>query len=63
MLLVCPEFTPAQARDWIDAGDVPEATRARHLDFVDIDSGHWPMVTKPVELARLLAAAATRLER
>ncbi|MFD5408195.1 alpha/beta hydrolase, partial [Streptomyces griseorubiginosus] len=30
----------------------------RHLDFVDIDSGHWPMFTKPAELARLLAAAA-----
>ncbi|MDQ4037518.1 MAG: alpha/beta hydrolase, partial [Actinomycetota bacterium] len=24
----------------------------------DIDSGHWPMVTRPIELARLLAAAA-----
>ncbi|MFF7073936.1 alpha/beta fold hydrolase [Streptomyces pseudovenezuelae] len=59
MLLVCPEFTPAQARDWIDAGDVPEVARAEHVDFVDIDSGHWPMITKPVELARLLAAAAT----
>ncbi len=57
-VLVCPEFTPAQAQKWIDAGDVPELTNAKHLDFVDIDSGHWPMVTKPVELARLLAAAA-----
>ncbi|KUN13512.1 esterase [Streptomyces canus] len=58
MLLVCPEFTTTQARDWIDAGDVPEVTRIRHLDLVDIDSGHWPMFTEPVELARLLAAAA-----
>ncbi|MFF7275119.1 alpha/beta fold hydrolase [Streptomyces griseorubiginosus] len=58
VLLVCPEFTPAQAQDWIDAGDVPELTRTKHLDFADIDSGHWPMFTKPVELARLLAAAA-----
>ena len=30
----------------------------RFLDFVDIESGHWPMVSKPIELARLLAAAA-----
>ena len=52
------EFTPAQAREWIDDGDVPEVARAEHVDFVDIDSGHWPMITKPVELARLLAAAA-----
>ena len=58
VVLVCPEFTPAQAKEWIDAGDVPELAKARHLDFVDIDSGHWPMVSKPIELARLLAVAA-----
>lgn len=58
VVLVCPEFTPAQAQEWIDAGDVPELAKARHLDLVDIDSGHWPMVSKPIELARLLAAAA-----
>lgn len=58
VVLVCPEFTPAQAQEWIDAGDVPDLAKAKHLDFVDIDSGHWPMFTKPTELARLLAAAA-----
>ena len=59
VVLVCPEFDPAQAREWINAGDVPELAKAKHLDVVDIDSGHWPMVTRPAELARLLAAAAT----
>jgi pimeloyl-ACP methyl ester carboxylesterase len=58
VVLVCPEFSPAQAREWIGAGDVPELARARHLDLVDIDSGHWPMFSKPVELARLLAEVA-----
>ncbi|MYS55048.1 alpha/beta fold hydrolase [Streptomyces sp. SID6013] len=58
VLLVCPEFTPAQARKWIDAGDVPELARAGHVDFADIDSGHWPMITRPDELAAILAAAA-----
>ncbi len=57
VVLVCPEFTPAEARGWIDAGEVAELPRAKHLDYVDIDSGHWPMVTKPAELARLLSAA------
>jgi pimeloyl-ACP methyl ester carboxylesterase len=56
-LLVCPEFTPGEAQQWIDAGDAPELSRARHVELVDIDSGHWPMFTKPAELARLLAAA------
>ncbi len=58
VVVVCPEFTPAQAREWVAAGDVPELAGARHVDFTDIDSGHWPMVTKPDELARILAAAA-----
>jgi pimeloyl-ACP methyl ester carboxylesterase len=56
--LVCPEFSPADAQAWIAAGDVPELAKAKRLEYVDIDSGHWPMVTKPAELARLLAAAA-----
>jgi pimeloyl-ACP methyl ester carboxylesterase len=58
VVLVCPEFTPAQAKEWIAAGDLPELAKVKHLDYVDIDSGHWPMVSEPVALARLLAAAA-----
>jgi pimeloyl-ACP methyl ester carboxylesterase len=58
VLVVCPEFTPDQAREWIGAGDVPELARAAHVDYADIDSGHWPMITRPAELARVLAAAA-----
>ncbi|QUQ66958.1 alpha/beta fold hydrolase [Kutzneria sp. CA-103260] len=49
--LICPEFSPAQAREWIAGG---ELAAAKHLELVDIDSGHWPMVTRPAELARLL---------
>jgi pimeloyl-ACP methyl ester carboxylesterase len=60
-LVVCPEFTAAQAQEWIAAGDVAELPRVEHLEFVDIDSGHWPMITAPAELARLLAAAAEEL--
>ncbi|MFD7465209.1 alpha/beta fold hydrolase [Streptomyces tendae] len=58
VVVVCPEFTPAQARKWIEGGDVPELARARRVGFADIDSGHWPMLSKPAELARVLAAAA-----
>lgn len=61
VVLVCPEFTPADAQGWIDAGDLPELARARHRELVDLDSGHWPMLTRPAELARLLAATADRL--
>jgi pimeloyl-ACP methyl ester carboxylesterase len=56
--LICPEFSPAQAREWIDGGQLPELSKARHIDYVDIESGHWPMFTRPAELAGLLAKAA-----
>nr|WP_168720822.1 alpha/beta hydrolase [Streptomyces sp. SAT1]ANO42684.1 esterase [Streptomyces sp. SAT1] len=58
VVVVCPEFTPAQAEKWIASGESPELARAAHLDYVDIDSGHWPMTTRPRELARVLAEAA-----
>lgn len=60
VVAVCPEYTPAELQEWIAAGDVPELAKAKQLDFVDIDTGHWPMFTKPVELARLLAEAADK---
>jgi pimeloyl-ACP methyl ester carboxylesterase len=59
VVVVCPEFTPAQAEEWIAAGESPELARATHLEYVDLDSGHWPMATRPRELARVLAKAAT----
>jgi pimeloyl-ACP methyl ester carboxylesterase len=59
VVLVCPEFSPAQAREWIDGGEVPELAKAKHLEYVDIDSGHWPMISKPTELARLLAVTTS----
>ncbi len=58
VVLVCPEFSPEQAKAWLAEGQVPELANAEHLSFVDIDSGHWPMVTRRVELARLIDDAA-----
>jgi pimeloyl-ACP methyl ester carboxylesterase len=60
VLVVCPEYTPDQARAWIASGDVPELERVGQLSYVDIDSGHWPMVTKPNQVAQILADTATR---
>ncbi|MGM1065252.1 alpha/beta fold hydrolase [Saccharothrix sp. Mg75] len=55
VLVVCPEFSPEQARGWVADGDVPELAAAGHVEFADLDSGHWPMITRPAELAALLA--------
>lgn len=62
VLLVCPEFTPEQAKSWLEAGDIPELEKAELVSFVDIDSGHWPMITRPVELAHILHDFARRPE-
>lgn len=56
--LVCPEFTPADAREWIAAGQIPELAKVQNLSYADIGSGHWPMLTAPTELAGLLADLA-----
>jgi pimeloyl-ACP methyl ester carboxylesterase len=58
VVLICPEFSPAQAREWIDQGGVPELAKCKSVAFLDIDSGHWPMFSAPAELARLLSQAA-----
>ncbi len=57
-VLVCPEFSPAQAREWIDGGDTPELAKITSLELVDIDSGHWPMFSAPKRLAEILVDAA-----
>ncbi len=55
VVLVCPEYSPEQAREWVRGGDLPELARAENVSYVDIDSGHWPMTTRPAELGRVLA--------
>jgi pimeloyl-ACP methyl ester carboxylesterase len=60
LTLICPEFTPEQAREWIESGDVPELADATALELVDLDSGHWPMFTQPAALAALIDEATRR---
>lgn len=60
-VMICPEFSPAQARSAIVDGDIPELAAATRLNFVDLDSGHWPMITRPAELTAVLNALVERL--
>jgi pimeloyl-ACP methyl ester carboxylesterase len=57
-VLICPEFSPAQIKELISQGQLPELAKIQNLSLVDIDSGHWPMITAPAELARLIDQAA-----
>ena len=60
LTLICPEFSPAEAQEWIDGGDVPELATANALELVDLESGHWPMFTQPKALAVLIDEATKR---
>ncbi|MDA8311069.1 MAG: alpha/beta hydrolase [Actinomycetota bacterium] len=58
VVVVCPEFSAAQAKEWVDTGELPELSKAYDVSFVDIESGHWPMFSQPSALAGLLGSLA-----
>ncbi|MCR6493522.1 alpha/beta fold hydrolase [Cellulomonas sp. P24] len=59
--LVCCSIPSAQVRELADAGHpmFAEVANLQHLDLVDLPTGHWPMWSRPQDLAQVLAAAAT----
>lgn len=59
IIMVCPEYSVEDAKAWVDSGELPELARAAHLSYVNIDSGHWPMFTKPSALANILHDIST----
>ena len=58
--MVCPEFTAADLRGWIDEDQPPvrELAKIHDVDYVDLPGGHWPQLTQPDKLAPILLAAA-----
>lgn len=58
--MICPEYSPEEARQWVASGEIPELAGVTDLDYVDIDSGHWPMISAPEALATILADLADR---
>jgi pimeloyl-ACP methyl ester carboxylesterase len=58
--LVCPEYTAAQVQEWVAAGDLPEVSAMSDVTYVDLPGGHWPQLTQPEALARVLLVEADR---
>ncbi len=58
--LVCTEYTGEVVRGWIDAGAtlVQEITTLSEVTYVDLPTGHWPQLTRPGDLARIIMACA-----
>ena len=62
---VCPEYTVDDLRTWIEDGEaaVSELALIRDVGYVALPGGHWPQLTQPVALARVLLDAADKAAR
>jgi pimeloyl-ACP methyl ester carboxylesterase len=61
--MVCPEYRADDLRGWVEGGEpsLAELGSIRSVTYVDLPAGHWPQLTRPADLARVIldAAAAT----
>ncbi|WP_344755679.1 alpha/beta hydrolase [Gryllotalpicola koreensis] len=59
LTMICTAFPAAEYRPLLDEGHpwMSELAKFRDVTWVDIDTGHWPQFTKPVELGEAIAAA------
>lgn len=57
-VMVCPEYTAADLQEWVAGGDVPELAKITSVSYVDLPGGHWPQITQPDALARVILDAA-----
>ena len=57
--IIACEFPSSMVAEWI-AAEVPfvrELSKMKHVDYIDLPTGHWPQFTKPAELGRALVDA------
>lgn len=63
--VICTQYSAADFRKYADEG-VPFLAALkgyRALEFVDLPTGHWPMWSRPAELAAIISAIATDASR
>ncbi|MPV50801.1 MULTISPECIES: alpha/beta fold hydrolase [unclassified Pseudactinotalea] len=60
--LVCCSISSAQVLELAEAGHpvFAEVVEFEHREFVDLPTGHWPMWSRPRDLAEAIHCAATR---
>ncbi|MFK4729991.1 alpha/beta hydrolase [Agromyces mediolanus] len=58
--LVCCSISAEQVRELVAAGHpmFAELAQLGNVDFVDLPTGHWPMWSRPRDLAEVIRAAA-----
>ena len=56
---ICTSLPSAVLEQLTEAGQIPsEMPRYEHVETVDLPTGHWPMLSRPAELAEALVRAA-----
>lgn len=62
--LVCCSISSAQVLDMAREGHAmfAEVAALEHLDVIDLPTGHWPMWSRPRDLARIIRSAASRTD-
>ncbi|MCU0283077.1 MAG: alpha/beta fold hydrolase [Candidatus Nanopelagicales bacterium] len=57
--MICCEFTAAMIRGWVEQGHpgAAELARIREVTYVDLPAGHWPQISRPADVGRVLAEA------
>jgi pimeloyl-ACP methyl ester carboxylesterase len=57
--VIACEFPVAKLREWMEQGQpyVRELARIRHVDYVDLPTGHWPQFTRPEDLGQAILAS------
>lgn len=60
--LVCCSIPSAQVLELASAGHAmfAEVANIEHLDVIDLPTGHWPMWSRPRDLAKAIQSAASR---
>lgn len=61
--LVCCSMPSAQVLELARAGHAMfvEVANIEHLDVIDLPTGHWPMWSRPRDLAKAIQSAASRI--
>lgn len=58
---ICTSIPSEPLRELIRAGHIPsELEDYADVEYVDLPTGHWPMLSRPADLADAIAAAARR---
>lgn len=60
--LVCCSISSEQVMELVRAGHpmFAEVANLEHLDVIDLPTGHWPMWSRPRDLAEVIQSAAAR---